>query len=883
MKKAASYFLVITLLLSAILPVIAQRNGRMATKSDSSVENGTLIETRLPQRKPTFANVKSTEFGRTEAFSSGNGALVRWTMSAEVANAGFIVYRIGAFGEQPVSDFIPGASFRYPNQPAYGEGYTFYDAGGSPEALYYIEARADNGKQIRSPLFSVSRVKNLPRFDGDNNFDQSLLSPDSSAAVKKNELSLPTDLRQEIASTAVNPDESRHREIISRPGTVRIGAKGYGIVRVSRTQLQTAGFNVNSDPALWQLYLDGVERPLIIGPSASYIEFLGKELDTVESDIRMYYLTVGDQPGKRFANSFSRPAGGVIVSPTYSQTFEFRERTIYANQVINGDEENFWGRVVSSTTTTLTFNLSGLDPNSGDRPMYISFMGYSLTPHNINLTLNGNPLSPVTGTGRQIISGQYLIPVSFLVEGQNTLQMVSNGASGDLSLFDRIRIDFPRSYKAINNRLDFYTENYRAARLTGFSSPDIRIFDVTNEANERIVANLTPVQTNGTWGVTIPPTRGRRYLAVEGANYITPLEVSAVDPALIGTPAQSASFVVITHRSLMQPATTWASYRAGQGISTKVIDVQEIFDEFNFGIASSLAIKAFLDYAFHNWQVPPAYVLLIGDASYDPKNYTNNGYWNMIPTRMVNTLYSETASDEALADFNNDGLAEIAIGRIASRDVAGVTNVYNKTLTWENSLSPTSMDRGALFAYDLPDGYDFQGMSDRIMSYLPASMPKTTVQRGVPDNTTAQQNVINAINSGKYVLNYTGHGTSAAWRDTNFLWTGNVPLLTNASQPSIITALTCLNGYFVVASATDSFAEAFTKASNGGAVAIWASTGLTTPDVQEIMATRFYSQLSAGNINRLGDLITDAKAQLNAGGEIRYSWTLIGDPMLRLH
>ncbi|MCV4615539.1 C25 family cysteine peptidase, partial [Escherichia coli] len=77
--------------------------------------------------------------------------------------------------------------------------------------------------------------------------------------------------------------------------------------------------------------------------------------------------------------------------------------------------------------------------------------------------------------------------------------------------------------------------------------------------------------------------------------------------------------------------------------------------------------------------------------------------------RMVNTLYSETASDEALADFNNDGLAEIAIGRIASRDVAGVTNVYNKTLTWENSLSPTSMDRGALFAYDLPDGYDFQG------------------------------------------------------------------------------------------------------------------------------------------------------------------------------
>lgn len=883
MLKAASRLLVLALLLSNLLPVAAQKGKRIPVNTEQSIESSIPFETRSPKRKPQTAPAKATEFGRVEAFSTGEGTLVRWTMTAEISNAGFLIFRVGAFGEQQVSDFIPGASFRYPNQPAYGEDYVFYDSGGSQDALYYIEARAESGATVRSSLFSVSRVKRLPQFNDANRFDQSLFSPDSTAAVKKFDLSMPTDLRQEIAATAVNPDEAKHREIISRPGTVRIGAKGYGIVRVTRAQLEAAGFNVNSDPSLWQLYLEGVERPLIIGPSASYIEFIGKDLDTVESDIRMYYLTVGDQPGKRFVNTFSRPAGGVIVSPTYSQTFEFRERTIYANQVLNGDAENFWGRVVSSATTTLTFNLSGIDPNAGARPMYISFMGYSLTPHNINLTLNGNPLPPVTGTGRQLIIGQYLIPVSYLIEGTNTLQMSANGASGDLNLFDRIRIDFPRSFKAINNRLDFYTENYRAARLTGFSSPDIRLFDVTNEANERIVANLTSVQTNGTWGVTIPPTRGRRYLAVEGSNFISPLEVTPVDPALIGTPTQAAQFVVIAHRSLIQPANTWAAYRAAQGVSNKVIDVQEIFDEFNFGVSSSQAIRSFLDYAYHNWQVPPSYVLLIGDASYDPKNYTNGGYWNMVPAKLVDTLYSETASDEALADFNNDGLAEISIGRIASRDIAGVTNVYNKMVTWENSLAPNSMDRGALFAYDLPDGYDFQGMSDRIMSYLPASMPKTTVQRGVPDNSTAQTNVINAINSGKYILNYTGHGTSAAWRDTNFLWTGNVPQLTNASQPSIITALTCLNGYFIVASNTDSFAEAFTKASNGGAVAIWASTGLTTPDVQEIMATRFYSQLSAGNINRLGDLIADAKAQLNAGGEIRYSWALIGDPMLRLH
>ena len=50
--------------------------------------------------------------------------------------------------------------------------------------------------------------------------------------------------------------------------------------------------------------------------------------------------------------------------------------------------------------------------------------------------------------------------------------------------------------------------------------------------------------------------------------------------------------------------------------------------------------------------------------------------------------------------------------------------------------------------------------------------------------------------------------------------------------------LTCLNGYFM--GGNESLAEALIKAPNGGAVASWTSTGKTTPDVQEIMATRFF-------------------------------------------
>jgi hypothetical protein len=76
--------------------------------------------------------------------------------------------------------------------------------------------------------------------------------------------------------------------------------------------------------------------------------------------------------------------------------------------------------------------------------------------------------------------------------------------------------------------------------------------------------------------------------------------------------------------------------------------------------------------------------------------------------------------------------------------------------------------------------------------------------------------------------------------------------------------------------------EILLKNPNGGAVATWSSTGLTTPDIQEVMATRFYNRLGAGSINRLGDLINDAKTTINFGRDVRLSWVLLGDPTLKV-
>jgi hypothetical protein len=275
----------------------------------------------------------------------------------------------------------------------------------------------------------------------------------------------------------------------------------------------------------------------------------------------------------------------------------------------------------------------------------------------------------------------------------------------------------------------------------------------------------------------------------------------------------------------------------------------------------------------------------MGDASWDPRNYEGFGFLDDVPTQMVSLIFEDSGSDEALVDFNHDGVGELAIGRIPTRSTSAITTVLNKTMRFETPAQQ-SLDRGALFVYDIPRFYDFLGMTFALSGALPESMPKMFVGRGLPfpnQNTPDPQgkaNVINAINSGKYIVNYSGHGSTGLWGATDFFGVNDVPSLTNANNESIFTMLTCFNGRFF-GPQNESLSEALLKAANGGAVAAWSSTTDTTPDYQLIMGIRFYEQIGIGNIKRMGDLVKDAKTVIG-GSDVGYSWALLGDPMLQV-
>jgi gingipain R len=182
-----------------------------------------------------------------------------------------------------------------------------------------------------------------------------------------------------------------------------------------------------------------------------------------------------------------------------------------------------------------------------------------------------------------------------------------------------------------------------------------------------------------------------------------------------------------------------------------------------------------------------------------------------------------------------------------------------------------------LLVADRNDGFNFESAADQLRALVPVNLRVNEIRRGQTDDVTAKNRIIEMINEGQKIVNYTGHGSVEIWRG-NLLTSADVAELTNAEQPTMFVTMTCLNAYFHDLG-TNSLAEALMKAGNGGAVAVWASSSLTEPGEQSRMNQELYRLLfgSEGQAITIGEAVARAKA-ITGNRDIRRSWIFFGDP-----
>lgn len=864
MKKIVALLTIVVLSSAANLQVFSQKTGKPMLRKAPLAKSETPAGVRLQS---------------AAALTDGSGVYLHWQAEYEAQNTGFYVYRVGAKGTELVSETItPGGALKSSEAVVYGGIYSFYDPQGELGSNYYIESFST--ESVRQIVGSVTAqyISDLKPVAGASGDELKVRAEEAAPVVENTALNLPKEVASEMEANAAPADPMMQRWVAAQPG-VKISVRQEGIYRVSRTELQNAGFNVNAAGNLWQLWMDGKQQAISVGAGDSYIEFYGKGMDTPESATKVYYLIVGAQDGLRMGTTFLRNLSGVVNARSYNQSFVRKDRILYISSgILNGDEENFFGGTLIGTAnpTNFTFNLTGVDFNVPKASFELTLQGISFSFHQVTVRINGELLDPLNWVGKTGGTGTYQIPTAFLREGTNTLQLQAPFITGDQSIFNSLKVNYFRKYEAIQNRLSFYTNSYRQTSISGFASSNIRVFDLTNPDSPSLLTNLSIQENNGNFSVVMPSNRGRLVFATENSALLSADSIVQNVPSTLSTPTHNGELLIVSYKDWMTQANDWANYRRSQGMTVEVVDIEDILDEFGYGSTSTAAMTQFFQYAKNNWQTPPNYILLLGDAVYDYRNYENRAFQNFVPTKRADTLYQETGSDEALSDFNSDGLAEIAIGRIPARNPADVTRALNKTMTFESTVA-TAFSRGAVFAFDEPRGYDFEQLSRDLANELPASMPKNFIGRLETDS---RSRLLADLNTGRYLLNYSGHGSFGSWQ-SGFLLGTDAANMTNAPNYTMFFMLTCFNGYFL-STTNDGMGELLLKSQTGGAVLVWASSGETTPDIQRIMATRFYNQLNVSSMNKIGDLVKDAKASLNVGRDVRLSWALLGDPTLRV-
>jgi hypothetical protein len=481
-----------------------------------------------------------------------------------------------------------------------------------------------------------------------------------------------------------------------------------------------------------------------------------------------------------------------------------------------------------------------------------------------------------------------------------------------LGWIDWIEILYKQKLIPVNNSLLFTspdttgTVEYTLTQFYNSAPSEMSVYDVTDPLSVKKFS-LKPDPVNGTFTLldTVSRVRMKTYWAGLTAAFKLPsTNLRGMTPG--------AQFVIITHKDFISEAIKLKNQKENlpgtEKLSTAVIDIDTIYNEFGFGVADPVAIRNFIRYTVNNWAPAPKYILLIGNGNYDYKKILGNDQvW--VPTFETQYSLSQVSSynyDEffVMLDSLNESIMSLPIGRLPARNLTDARLMIDRIIKYENAPrhgpwkntitivaddnyihedtdpAPNQEQAEALARSHTPPMYEIKKIY--IMDYPTVY---SSSGRGKPD---ARQAIIDQVNRGTLILNYTGHGNPKVWAHESILTQEDVrTLFTNVDYPTFVVAATCDWGRFDEAGEQSS-AEDMMMNTRGGAIGVFSATRPVYSNDNALTNYALYDVLLPTNSftlsPRLGDAMVIAKndSRVTANIENKRKYHLLGDPTLRL-
>ena len=360
-------------------------------------------------------------------------------------------------------------------------------------------------------------------------------------------------------------------------------------------------------------------------------------------------------------------------------------------------------------------------------------------------------------------------------------------------------------------------------------------------------------------------------------------------------------FIILSPPQFMSRMNPYLDFRRQKGYTPLLVNVEDIYDCFNFGIKDFESLKRFFKYRYYYAPGPRFnYALLVGETSdYQgaPNELPFQGQDDLMPTYGVglslgdhvhsDTPYSTICGDDEIPDFG--------LGRFPAATVEDVDTMIRKAMTYDQNLPLGKWRTTHTFVTD--DEPEFAQIALKIMELIPRYLNVTHVfQQDYPysdlimlwqrkTSSKARESLLETINNGVLTINYYGHGGPNLWTSERLFHISDISLLTNKEKMFFLIASTCDTSWldYPLPPVKKSLGELFVLAPNGGAIAVYGPTTGASPSDHQILMHKFYEGLFEKGLQNFSQAMIFSKIGYlceQISKNVTDQFILLGDPSL---
>jgi hypothetical protein len=640
---------------------------------------------------------------------------------------------------------------------------------------------------------------------------------------------------------------------------------------------------------------EGLEMNQTIGPNQNYNPYSGRGC---------YWLTFGGgfsgTPLRiTLAAEPTTPDTTVTFSP---ETVRMESETF---QRIPTGFEWFTGKFFGSTSSEYLYDIN-LEDIDNTQPQTLSLLlkqeflsNGSSNVHRVRLKVNGNQLLNSQNTVQEW-SWIGLSPIiithtgNYFTSGNNTLGINVLRTATDNLFFDYYQVAYQKKLIKRNKQFTVNVPNALANlnirySFTG-SSTDLHIFRTAVTGSLYEVAELPFNAVSGGFDFTHFANPAYRYLVTQESDYYAPTSVTAIDPVDLTVAAESYDNIIITPSDFLQSAQSLAAfYRQQFNTHSKVVLLQDIFNQFNAGMPDPVAVRLFLRHAAQNYPAPHiSSVTLLGSGTNDWRNYSGI---SATKNKMIVFQRDSSTTDDYFGFLTTDQYPELAIGRYPVRTQNELDNMLDNLDRYVTEPTPGIWRNNLLFLADdefngptvgefshsqqLQETSDYINKSILIDKIFAIDYEVDEFQ----NKPAARDDMVKGINDGKLVWYYIGHGSfDTLGAEDYFKGSLDMGRFDNPGKLPLFVAASCDVAQFDSFS-FDCLAEKVVLLDNKACIASIAATRECNGPSNVALLKQYY-RYSLNLRNRIGYSLVSAKVVYTEYNSNDEKYIILGDPLL---